>query len=235
MNYTKYILVAFCFFILGCSNTKQESKVSVEVEHLIEVYSLPNIPDSIRNNQLGKSIFLTDLYQKDVSHLLAPCFSVLELTDSRMLIATESKFVYHLLGHNESVDGLQSKYDSIFEVEKIEIDYPHHKLTHKDSFLKTIHSKYEGWECDEYVKIDDDFIICAVIENEEIHLAESIKIGISKEELFYKIFSLKIPLSIDTLKISDIMGDSQVEYIFDKNRLEKVRITSNSDLVDFDF
>lgn len=222
--------------LISCSqksNEAQKNDSSTPSEFMKSPYVLPLIPDSIKEDKTACTIFLTNLYEDGVSSLIASNFSVETITEKRILIISESEFTYHPLGFDVSVQGLQAVNENIFNVEKGEESY--YKLSYQNSYIKTAHINFEGWECDEYVKIDEDYIVCAEIADTDIKIGlHMLHIGMTKQDLFYNKFGLQIPLSIDTLDLSCTTGDIQHQYIFKSDTLEKVRLASNSDWADFD-
>lgn len=235
----KVFLSSLALLMISCSqkNTEiQKSDMPISAEVVEKVYALPIIPDSIKNDKLNYTIFLTNLYEDGASDLIASNFSVHEITKNRISIISESEFTHHPLGLDTSVEGLQARNNNIFEVEdkeKEEILY--HKLSYGDSYVGVTYVYFIENEREEHTELGAGYmIIFAKILNSEIKFNADIRIGITKEELLYKKFGLKIPLSIDTLDLADTMGDIRHQYIFRNDRLVKVRLGSNSDLADFE-
>lgn len=234
----KVFLSGLALLTIGCSqkNTEiQKSDMPISAEVVEKVYVLPIIPDSIKNDTLNYTIFLTNLYEDGASDLIASNFSVHEITKNRISIISESEFTHHPLGLDTSVEGLQARNNNIFEVaeEEKEESY-YHKLSYGNSYIKTTHLNFKGWECDEYMEIDEDYIICAEIVDSEIRFRKNINLGMTKQDLVYNRLGLKISPSIDTLDLGCTSGDIRHQYIFRNDRLVKVRLGSNSNLDDFE-
>lgn len=245
-------LVWIIILLFGCSNknTKIDSQphsLSNRMDSILqeteECCTLPVISDSIKKDKSLYVDFLTDHYKEGITDLIQLGFNLYDITESRASFITEGSLAYYTLPGSLSINALQNKYNNMFHVEKIELQENHykidepfyHKLSYKDSYIKVHHLKYEGWDSDQYHKVDDDHIVCAVIKNEEIVLLDSIHIGMPKEDFFYNKLGLKIPLSIDTLDSGCSTGEIQQQFIFKANRLEKVLITTYYDFADFQF
>jgi hypothetical protein len=230
MNITKWTLMFFVAFLIGCQSQKKETpkegiKEVIEKSDINEqpikkeVKDFAEITESELQTLIGSSkIGRVLVFRRD---------SVLEISSDRTL-------TYALLGKNNSVKNLQEHFGNIFNVEHQEIVNEMFeelqkvsKLTYKESFVKTYINP----------EIGKNNIVSGKIENAEIILAEGIHVGISKDDFFGKLFkdASSYDFSIvDTFYNGDEAGEIHQYFIFSADTLKQVILKSEYDWIPFD-
>lgn len=160
--------------------------------------------------------------------------------DNYVQIVTNEDFMKNIFIAEPTVKYFQSRYNDIFQVDKIKLDNDYneniaYKLVFKDSYVVIHHYIYEGVDCDQYKKIDSHNIAYGIIRDKGIELKYNIHIGMNKEDILIEKFGFPHIQSIDTLSFGDEMGDIGQQFIFKGDTLEKVLISSNYDFVEFNF
>jgi hypothetical protein len=161
------------------------------------------------------------------------------INSNHLYIITDEKLTYSLLGDGLSDEMVQYRYNNIFTIEHDTIidaewsDEPQvvSRFIYNKSFFK-VHND----------KINKEFsLVSGIIADKEIFMLNEIdnmRIGMSKRQFFSMIFDYnasKYDFSmVDTLTNSDTMGDNMQTFIFEKDTLKKVVLSSSYDWIPFD-
>jgi len=132
-------------------------------------------------------------------------------------ITANPEFVFQPFSVKNCKEKINDQFGGIFRIETQKENEQINKLIFKESFI-IIHKSIEK---------NDGFILAAKIKNQEIVIANKFKVGQKTSDFWASIIknAYKYDFSkIDTLMIGDEMGDINLCFIFETNRLNEIQI-----------
>jgi hypothetical protein len=222
----KQVTVIFALmlpFLIVCKSTNNKEILTSNGSNSIIVKDTQNKKMSVLNlsqaqlDKLGKESLIN--------------VSLLKVYRSNISFASDGELTDNLLGSNLSKEGLTKRFRLDFKedtqyYELLGQKRMVYKYTYKSSFFKIYN----------YEEVGKNYLACGKIVDPEISVPYGIRIGMTKEDFFSKVFIYynKFDFNgIDTVRNGDEEGGMRQYFIFGQNRLVEILIESDMTWISF--